>query len=97
MGYSHPNNLTPQGGFTERDRIKLQRFISGLRIVTKHIPGQTARVIKKVTGQGAQHVTFKTREGASMTVAVCTVSMVSGASSKHAATAILPLDVSKES
>ena len=70
MGYSRPSALTTQDGFTERDRIKLQRYISGLRISTDPgIPG--LRVIKKITLHGAQHTTFQTREGTSMTVAVC--------------------------
>jgi len=69
MQYNGINNLTVRGGFNERDRIKLQRFISGLRVATIHTPSATPRVIKKLTGQGANQVAFKTREGASMTVA----------------------------
>jgi hypothetical protein len=76
MQFNHPNKLSAQGGFTERDRIKLQRFISGLRVVTTTHQGQNPRAIKKVTGQGAQNVSFKTREGASMTVAVCNVFVI---------------------
>ncbi|KAF8579319.1 argonaute-like protein [Ramaria rubella] len=69
IGRTQVQELTPQGGFTERDRIKLQRFISGIRVVTVHTPGQTPRVVKKLTALGAQQLTFQTREGGSMNVA----------------------------
>jgi eukaryotic translation initiation factor 2C len=71
MNYKEIRNLTPPGGFPERDRIKLQRFLSGLRVVTVHTGGDNARVVKRVSAQGAQNLTFKARDGPSMTVAVC--------------------------
>ncbi|KAF8529210.1 argonaute-like protein [Hysterangium stoloniferum] len=65
LGRSQPQELTQKGGFTERDRIKLQRFIAGIRIYTTHTQsqGQPARVIKKITPQGAAQLQFTTRDG----------------------------------
>ncbi|KAK7470584.1 hypothetical protein VKT23_002008 [Stygiomarasmius scandens] len=62
--------LAPRRGFPDRERLRLQRFISGIRI---HTPGpegsKTARVIKKLSSHGASDLTFALREGGNMTVA----------------------------
>ncbi|KAF8992551.1 argonaute-like protein [Cyathus striatus] len=57
-----------------RKRLELQRFISGIRVLTSHRgPGgtivKTPRVLKKLTSAGANKLTFTLREGGSMTVA----------------------------
>ncbi|GJJ07624.1 hypothetical protein Clacol_001828 [Clathrus columnatus] len=66
LGYSQPENLASMG---DRDRVRLQRFLSGVRIYTIHTPGQTLRVVKKISAQGASQITFNTRDQGSMTVA----------------------------
>ncbi|KIJ56900.1 hypothetical protein M422DRAFT_23034 [Sphaerobolus stellatus SS14] len=63
-----PRQLTAQGGFTDRDRMKLQRFLAGVRVATLHTNTGGARAIKKITLHGASGLTFQTREGGSMTV-----------------------------
>ncbi len=68
----NPNTLSPRHGFPDRERLRLQRFISGIRVIT---PGgatareQTPRVIKKLSPTGANNLTFQMRDGGSMTVA----------------------------
>lgn len=43
--------MPPPAGFPDRERIRLQRFISGIRIVTRELAGGAApgtpRVVKK--------------------------------------------------
>ncbi len=60
-------------GFPDRERIRLQRFISGVRVTTTHDAqvrtSRTPRVVKKVTNAGAADLTFRLREGQQMTVA----------------------------
>ena len=70
----NPNVLAPSKGFPERERLRLQRFISGIRVKTiyKDARGsvsQSPRVVKKLTQEGANRLFFKTREGASLSVA----------------------------
>ncbi|KAJ7590925.1 argonaute-like protein [Mycena floridula] len=73
IGKSDPNALAPARGLPDRERLRLQRFISGIRILTtSHGPNgdvQTPRVIKKLSSAGANKLTFTIREGGSMTVA----------------------------
>jgi eukaryotic translation initiation factor 2C len=69
-----PNVLAPRRGFPDRERLRLQRFISGIRIMTTQTgPGgsvrQSPRVIKKLSNAGANALTFTMREGGSLTVA----------------------------
>lgn len=69
----HPNNLV-KGALHDRDFLRLQRFISGIRVITAQ-PGeggravQTPRVIKRLTRIGARDEMFNLREGGSMSVA----------------------------
>ncbi len=69
-----PLSLSPKHGFPERELIKLQRFLSGVRINVE-IPGRPAtdrrppRVIKKLTKAGANQLSFKMRDGKTITVA----------------------------
>ncbi|KAJ7228592.1 argonaute-like protein, partial [Mycena pura] len=74
VGKNEPNALSPKRGFPDRERLRLQRFISGIRILTNHAgPGgsevQAPRVIKKLSTAGASSLSFKMREGQTMTVA----------------------------
>ena len=68
----HPSYLAPTRGFPDRERLKLQRFISGMRIITTSAgPNgtiETARVIKKLSGAGADRLTFQ-QDGRAVTVA----------------------------
>lgn len=66
------NALSPKMGFPDRERLRLQRFFSGVRILTSSGPGgtsRTPRVIKKFSSSGASSLTFSLRDGGSMTVA----------------------------
>lgn len=69
-----PNSLAPKRGLPDRERMRLQRFISGIRVLTTNL-GQggtvqrTPRVVKKLSTIGAGALTFKMREGDIMTVA----------------------------
>nr|VWO95172.1 Uncharacterized protein [Ganoderma boninense] len=69
-----PLALSPKHGFPERELIKLQRFLSGVRI-TVDIPGRPTtgrrppRVIKKLTKAGANNLSFTMRDGKTITVA----------------------------
>jgi eukaryotic translation initiation factor 2C len=73
IGKNDPNALSPKRGFPDRERLRLQRFISGIRVLTTHAgPSgevQTPRVIKKLSTAGASSLTFQMREGQTMTVA----------------------------
>lgn len=61
-------------GENDRERLRLQRFISGIRIITVHSDKsgnqqQMPRVVKKISPAGANRLTFTMREGGTMTVA----------------------------
>jgi Argonaute linker 1 domain len=73
IGRTDPNALAPRRGFPDRERIRLQRFLSGLRVNT--INPDTSRLntapraIKKLSTAGASDLTFTMREGETLTVA----------------------------
>ncbi|KAJ6628687.1 argonaute-like protein [Mycena sp. CBHHK59/15] len=74
IGKNDPNALSPKRGLPDRERLRLQRFISGIRIITKHSGAggqvqETPRVIKKLSTASASSLTFQMREGQMMTVA----------------------------
>ena len=73
MAYRDLRDLSPTSrSFPEKDRAKLSRFLSGLRVVTIHTGGTIARSIKKVSEKSAQQQTFKERDKKdSVTIAVC--------------------------
>ncbi|KAG6827800.1 hypothetical protein H0H92_010435 [Tricholoma furcatifolium] len=57
----NPSVLAPARGFPDRERLRLQRFLSGLKITTAHTPGtrpNVPRVIKKLTAAGADGLHF---------------------------------------
>ena len=69
-----PLALSQKRGFPERDRLRLQRFISGIRVLTVHTDDSSRaarmpRVVKKLSARGAVDLEFRMREGGSMTVA----------------------------
>ncbi|KAH9938191.1 argonaute-like protein [Fomitopsis serialis] len=73
FGTRDPTFVFPIKRLTERERIRLQRFLSGVRVVTVTPGGQqsarTPRVIKKLSDAGANALGFTTREGKAITVA----------------------------
>ncbi|KAG5649009.1 hypothetical protein DXG03_000358 [Asterophora parasitica] len=69
-----PNALSTKRGLPDRERLRLQRFISGIRILTTHAGAdgtikQSPRVVKKLSSAGARALSFTMREGGSMSVA----------------------------
>ncbi|EIW82123.1 argonaute-like protein [Coniophora puteana RWD-64-598 SS2] len=67
-----PQHINMREGLGERDRIKLQRFISGIRIQTTYAGEhgrKTPRVLKKLSSAGASDLTFALRDGNQLTVA----------------------------
>lgn len=64
--------LAPSSGFPDRERIRLQRFLIGIRVTTTHDAqlrtSRTPRVVKKITNAGANQLNFRLREGQQMTV-----------------------------
>lgn len=72
FGRQDPNILSPKRGLPDRERLRLQRFLSGLRTTTSHTHGGTRRityVVKKLSTAGARDCTFPLREGGTSTVA----------------------------
>ncbi|KAI0698193.1 argonaute-like protein [Cerioporus squamosus] len=75
-GPRNPNRLAPNRGFPERERLRLQRFFSGLRVLV-HLPEQAhsgpasrnPRPVAKLTTAGASQLSFKNRKGVTFTVA----------------------------
>ncbi|KAF8897601.1 argonaute-like protein [Infundibulicybe gibba] len=66
--------LAPRRGLPDRERLRLQRFISGVRVLTTQTGEdgtrfKIPRVVKKVSAAGASGLTFTMREGGSMNVA----------------------------
>lgn len=68
---NNANLLAPTKGFPERERQRLQRFLTGIKVVTTLTGGsaRTPRALKKLTSSGAKQLSFKLREGGTITVA----------------------------
>ena len=68
-----PNALAPRRGFPDRERVNLQRFLTGIRIYTRNpatgVVGNRARVVKRLSSAGASELTFSLHNGGQMTVA----------------------------
>ncbi|CAE6429216.1 unnamed protein product [Rhizoctonia solani] len=69
-----PTSLVPGQGLSDRDRLKLQRFLSSVRFITTHREknGQVSKkpkVVKKITSQSAANLRFTNSEGNEMSVA----------------------------
>jgi eukaryotic translation initiation factor 2C len=61
FGRNDPNILSPASGFPDRERLRLQRFLAGVRITTPHTNGTRpahARVVKKLSTAGANSISF---------------------------------------
>jgi len=71
----NPNALAPRQGFPDRERVRLQRFISGIKITTSHgqrdagRQNQRPRVVKALRKTGAKDLTFELGNGQTTTVA----------------------------
>ncbi|KAH0839868.1 argonaute-like protein [Lanmaoa asiatica] len=68
----HHNILSPRRNMPDRERIRLQRFITGIRIMTTYSGERvrkTPRVVKKLSSAGASDLSFSMRDGTTMTVA----------------------------
>ncbi|KAH9179679.1 Piwi domain-containing protein [Lactarius sanguifluus] len=71
----NPNALAPRRGLTDRERIRLQEFITpGLKVTTTYDqrdPNQAPRLhgIKKLSKEGARDMTFELTGGQTTTVA----------------------------
>jgi eukaryotic translation initiation factor 2C len=70
---NRPDALAPRRGFPDRERIRLQRFLTGVKITTSHgQPGRQGprpRVVKKLSKQGASDLHFQLDNGQQTTVA----------------------------
>ncbi|KAI9429439.1 Piwi domain-containing protein [Lactarius psammicola] len=66
-----PNALAPRYHFPERERMRLQHFLSGIKVMTPYSPHHRdrPRLVKKLTRQGAREQSFELGEGGTMTVA----------------------------
>ncbi|RXW23179.1 hypothetical protein EST38_g2678 [Candolleomyces aberdarensis] len=62
------NLLAPANGLPDHARIKLQRFITGLSVTVDKTTGNKKRVIRSLSKQGADQITFD-HNGTTMTVA----------------------------
>jgi len=69
LGQRDPKLLSPVQRFPDRERLRLQRFISGMRVTTAHGGRSRTLVIKKLSSQGASQSMFTTREGQTQSVA----------------------------
>ncbi|KAH7914195.1 argonaute-like protein [Hygrophoropsis aurantiaca] len=66
------NIISPRRNMPDRERLRLQRFVTGIRIQTTHAGNngrRPPRVIKKLSAAGAADLTFSLRDGTSLTVA----------------------------
>ncbi|KAJ7578988.1 argonaute-like protein [Mycena floridula] len=73
FGRNDPNILAPTRGLPDRERLRLARFISGLRVNTKRAgkPNDRPRgkTIRKLSTAGADQLTFSLASGENLTVA----------------------------
>lgn len=73
--YGNPNVLAPSRGLPERERHRLGRFLTGIRVTTNNPKAQSSRpanprVIKRLSTQGANTLRFNLKDGTTQTVAV---------------------------
>lgn len=72
FGTRDPGFLAPSKRMRESDRIRLQRFVMGMRVTTRTTgqkQARTPRVLKRLSSVGANELSFTTREGKTITVA----------------------------
>lgn len=63
------NALIPGQGLNDRDRLKLQRFLTNVRFVVSHKPNGKPFTIKKISAQSASNYMFSNSDGQQMSVA----------------------------
>ncbi len=63
-----PNLLSPRR-LDDRDRIRLQRFVTGMRVETRYTGRSKMLVIRRLTAESASSSMFATRDGVSKSVA----------------------------
>ena len=66
-----PEALAPKRGLVERERVRLQRFISGIKITTPYRARDPdkIRLVKKLTPESAWDRTFEVEDGQTITIA----------------------------
>jgi len=75
LNLNRPDMLAPRRGLPDRERVRLQRFITGVKITTSHAqrePGRQGprpRVVKKLSKEGANDLRFELDNGQQTTVA----------------------------
>lgn len=69
FGTRDPSFLAPGKRMRESDRVRLQRFVMGMRVTTRQQQGRAPRVVKRLSSAGANALSFTTREGRTSTVA----------------------------
>ena len=57
-----PSAFSPKRGFPERDRIRLQKFVSNMRVRTSHTSRDRTVVIKRLSATGASNTMFTMRD-----------------------------------
>ncbi|KAF8266851.1 hypothetical protein EI94DRAFT_124794 [Lactarius quietus] len=66
----NPNALAPRQGLPDRERIRLQRFITpGLKITASNDQARRLRGVKRLSKEGARDLTFELMGGQTMSVA----------------------------
>jgi eukaryotic translation initiation factor 2C len=71
MGRSgQPNALAPNHGLPDRERLRLQQFLTGIKVTTPYQANNPnrQRLVKKVTRESARDRRFDIGDGESMTV-----------------------------
>ena len=63
-----PQHLSPNHGLRHYDRLKLQKFLSGLKIISR-TTGNKPRTIRRLSDQGADSLQFDNPSGGTITVA----------------------------
>lgn len=63
-----PNHLATRHGLPDRERIRLERFVRGIRVLVE-TTGSKPRVIRSLTSAGASQLTFTDSNGRPTTVA----------------------------
>jgi eukaryotic translation initiation factor 2C len=67
-----PSALVPRHGLPDRERIRLQQFISGITVTMRYRTQEDTgrrRVVKKLTRECARDLKFEPADGGTMTVA----------------------------
>ncbi|TFK24647.1 eukaryotic translation initiation factor 2C, partial [Coprinopsis marcescibilis] len=66
-GAPNPNMLSPGHGLPDDQRVRVQRFVTGVNVIVATTGGKK-RVVRSLTKQGANQITFE-HNGANITVA----------------------------